>query len=232
MEIDDHPEWAQMVDDCMASGRRGAELTRQLLACSRNQSLRPATADANALVSDMIELLRRTLGEDIGIETAFDEDLPPITVDAATLQDAILNLAMNAHAAMPDGGTTVLVVEDAPEVRKVAVRTLRRLGHPVLEAGDGPSALRILKENQNVRLVFSDVVMPGGMSGVELAAEVRRRHEGVKVILTSGYPSPAVPKDGFEQFRFLKKPYGELELFAAINAVFLDDDADSFGGDA
>jgi CheY-like chemotaxis protein len=84
-------------------------------------------------------------------------------------------------------GERVLIVEDDDRVRRLTARHLRDLGYCVLEAGHGAEALAILAEAPDVEIVFSDPVMPGSMSGFDLAREVRKRFPPVRVILTSGY---------------------------------------------
>jgi CheY-like chemotaxis protein len=84
-------------------------------------------------------------------------------------------------------GETVLIVEDDDRVRRLTARRLKDLGYHVLEAGHGAEALAILAEPHDIAIVFSDLVMPGGMSGFDLARQVRQRFPGVHIILTSGY---------------------------------------------
>jgi PAS domain S-box-containing protein len=95
---------ARMLQVIRHAADHGAELTRRLLAFSRKQSLAPAVVDVNGLVAGMSELIRRTLGESISIETALAENVWPAFVDANQVESALLNLAVNARDAMPDGG--------------------------------------------------------------------------------------------------------------------------------
>jgi len=116
--------------------------------------------------------------------------------------------------AMPRArGETVLVAEDDPDVSLVTVARLESLGYRMLVAKDGPSALALLQSEPNVDLLFSDVVMPGGMSGHDLAAAVRVRAPRVAIVLTSGYSKEmaagAAPRDGL---LFLSKPYSKRAL--------------------
>jgi len=92
------------LDSALAAAQRGGKLTQQLLSFSRRQILVPRTVDANGLIEGMLTMLARTLGEDVEIETRLDEGLPLITVDPHGLENAVLNLALNARAAMPRGG--------------------------------------------------------------------------------------------------------------------------------
>jgi CheY-like chemotaxis protein len=121
----------------------------------------------------------------------------------------------------PTGGGVVLVVEDNPGLRDLVVRQLTQLGYRCLEAGDGPSALRTL-ESETVDLVFTDVVMPNGMSGYDLGRDVRARWPAVKVLLTSGFAEEkrhdtASPQGGM---RLLSKPYRKADLAHAIRDTF------------
>ena len=93
--------------------QRGADLTRQLLAFARKQALAPSTVDVNQLVAGMDPLLRRTLGEHIEIELVRGAGLWPALVDAAQLENALLNLCLNARDAMPRGGRLTLETANA-----------------------------------------------------------------------------------------------------------------------
>src|SRR6202007_55643 len=90
-----------------------------------------------------------------------------------------------------DAAGTVLVVEDDVEVLQVAVETLHALGYEVLTATDGPSALRKLRHGRAIDLLFADVVMPKGMSGIELARQARAINPDLRILLASGYPLSA-----------------------------------------
>jgi PAS domain S-box-containing protein len=108
---------------------------------------------------------------------------------------------------------TVLVVEDDPDVLTLAVETLKSLDYQVLTAGDGPSALDILRRAEPVDFLFSDIVMPRGMSGVELAREAMRLRPGLRVLLASGYARSALTSDpAAEDFAFIGKPYRGSDL--------------------
>ena len=321
------------------AGERGASLTSQLLSFSRKQTLFPETIDAGDLVGSLTNLLRRTLGENIEIRVAGDDDLWPCEADPNLLENALLNLAINARDAMPVGGTlgletsnvslnddyaaaqaevepgdyvmiavtdtgvgmpkdvlahvfdpffttkeagrgsglglsmvygfvkqsrghvtvyseegkgtsiklylprseeseaaptvpekaefpdargeTVLVVEDDPDVRTLSVALLRSLGYQIEAAADGAGALKIFDATPRINLLFTDVVLPGGMSGPQLAAEVRRRHPGMAVLYTSGYTDLA----NFESSAFgddvelLQKPYRKADLARKIRTA-------------
>jgi signal transduction histidine kinase len=93
------------LDHALQAAKRGGRLTQQLLSFSRKQALRPQIVRPARLIEGILDLIRRTLGEDVEIETVIADDLPPVTVDPHGLENAILNIALNARAAMPAGGT-------------------------------------------------------------------------------------------------------------------------------
>ena len=117
----------------------------------------------------------------------------------------------------------VLVVEDDPEVLEVTVETLRRMGYEVLTASDAPAALAVLRRAADIDILFSDIVMPRGMNGVELARAARRLRPQLLVLLASGYPRPAMSGEsgagGEPEFSFLGKPYRSAELAAALQLL-------------
>ncbi len=117
----------------------------------------------------------------------------------------------------------ILVVEDDPDVLDVAVESLRMLGYDVATAPDGPSALAVLQRDQDIQILLSDIVMPQGMNGVELARAAVGLRPGLRVLLASGYPMTALPRDGdrpvLDEFAFLTKPYRSSQLAAALRAL-------------
>ncbi|MBL4690234.1 MAG: PAS domain S-box protein [Rhodospirillales bacterium] len=117
------------------------------------------------------------------------------------------------------GVETILVVEDDENVRQVTASMLVRLGYKVLEAENGPSALKLLGKNGGgVDLVFSDVIMPSGISGYELAHELRNHYRDIRILLTSGYPDKVINKDGLDGsgINLLRKPYKKVQLANAV----------------
>ena len=121
-------------------------------------------------------------------------------------------------------GERVLIVEDDDRVRRLTARRLRDLGYRVLEAGHGAEALAILAEAPDVEIVFSDPVMPGSMSGFDLAREVRKRFPPVRVILTSGYSAELMNQADIPQLdlQVLRKPYRQAELACVFRAALAD----------
>ena len=117
-------------------------------------------------------------------------------------------------------GELILVVEDNATVRKSVVRQLQKLGYRTLEAEDGPEALAILESDPRIDLLFSDVVMPGGMSGRQLAAAVRRRRPDLKILLTSGFPDKAGDaRTGDRKEQVLGKPYRQRDLALKLREI-------------
>jgi CheY-like chemotaxis protein len=112
-------------------------------------------------------------------------------------------------------GETVLAVEDSVPLRRVVVRQLREMGYRVLEADSAASALAALAR-EPVDLLLTDVVMAGGMDGIELARNVLARWPEVKVLLTSGFPETKLNGNGPIPARLLNKPYRRDELARAV----------------
>jgi PAS domain S-box-containing protein len=333
-------EQLEFLNEAQEASKLGAQLANRLLAFGRRQPLNPKPTDVSALVKGMAELLRRSLGETIEIDLRLSERLPATLVDPAQLENALLNLALNARDAMPKGGRliietiraeidwdyaaahsdvtpgmyvslvvtdtgigmmpevvqrafepfyttkgpgagsglglsmvygfvkqsrghvklysepglgttvrlylpecaggpevadqrptaslspaknegTILVVEDDRRVRRVTVRRLKELGYNVVEADSGPTALLALDCHDSIDLLFTDIVMPGGMTGVDLAHEVRRRRPGLKILLTSGYAEPEAVIAGMltTGVSWLSKPYSINELGTKLDEL-------------
>ena len=311
-----------------AAAERGARLTHQLLAFSRKQRLAPTPLDLNRLVSEASDMLFRTIGAIIRIETVLTDGLWPALVDPTQIELVLLNLAINARDAMPEGGrltirtanvsradapldlapsdfvlisvsdtgqgmsdevlrravepffttkgpgkgsglglsmvhgvatqsggglhidsrpgrgttvsvylprarrvsatvrdretrlapvrerATILVVDDDPDVREVAVSNLESLGYHMLAAEDGQTALRVLARNAPVDLLLVDMAMPG-MNGVEVIRRARERQHDLRALLVTGYADV----DAFapaESDMILQKPYRLERLAEAV----------------
>ncbi len=123
----------------------------------------------------------------------------------------------------PSGTETILAVDDNPEVLAAGAEMLRDIGYRVLEASNGAHALRLLEGDTEVDLVFTDMVMPGGMSGLELAERVRDRWPGTPILFTSGYAEEAMRRGGagIELSEWIHKPIDIDELETKI-ATLLD----------
>jgi CheY-like chemotaxis protein len=116
---------------------------------------------------------------------------------------------------------TILVVEDDERVRRVSVGRLRELGYSIIEVGSGAAALKVLERGDIVDLLFTDIVMPGGMTGIDLARVVRRRWPKIKILFTSGYADPAMIEDGMltSNAGWLGKPYSTGDLAGKLREL-------------
>jgi len=329
----------ELAREAMDASERGAELVRRLLAFARKQQLEPRTFNLGERLPDIVQLLGRTLGEAVQIHTRPAADLWDAMADPSQVDDAIVNLAINARDAMPEGGMliietanvfldeeyaaqhldvttgdyvmlavtdtgvgmspevasralepffttkpagrgtglglsqvygfvkqsgghvsiysesghgtivklylprsapvegapaplrprtgaapvgseSILVVEDNPDVRKIVRRQLSELGYQVNEAGNGPEALTLLRTTLPVDLMFTDIVMPEGMTGYELAAQARECRPGLRILFTSGYTAIGAAQ-GYERgdVPLLSKPYRKSELAHFIRAA-------------
>jgi DNA-binding NtrC family response regulator len=123
---------------------------------------------------------------------------------------------------MVGGGVTVLIVEDNMPLRRAGARQLAELGYRVVEAEHAEAAMAILAGDDPVDVLFSDVVMPGTMDGLDLAREATRSRPALKVLLTSGFPGVggAVPRTVNSPFPLLTKPYRHDELARAIRGLW------------
>jgi len=336
------PRLARMLKRATDAVDMGSRLTRRLLSFARRSRLEPEVLNLNEQVVGVIDLLRRTIGESIAISSDLAPDLGQVRADASEIENAILNLAINARDAMPGGGqlvietanvlidggfraamqidaiapgpyvrlsvsdtgtgmppevlsrafepffttkepgrgtglglasiygfarqsnggatidsevgrgttihlylpqvgpgeeavarhdeagqtqalpgTSVLVVEDNPDVRDVAIARLQRLGYAVLACDNGPAAIALLQGKERVDLVFSDIMMAGGMSGHDVARWVTEHRPGLPVLLTSGFAdkvADALAADTPPQ-KVLRKPYSTAELARALADV-------------
>lgn len=335
--LDRNPEPARrqrLMDGMKQAAQRGASLTRQLLAFSRRQPLRPEAVDLVRQIGGMRELLDRSLRGDVHVALDFAPDVWPVQVDAGELELVVLNLAVNARDAMPGGGNIViearnvtidedglrgdfvrlaivdtgtgmpkeivdrvfdpffttkdigkgsglglaqvhgfatqsggsvridsvvgsgtsiilllprshdvpavqprhvvdqeerreisdktgqvLLVEDDDEVGILVADMLSQLGFAVTRVASAASALGALADDRTIDIVFSDVMMPGGMNGVELAREIRKRRPGLPILLTSGYAGAAKLTAEEDGVRILSKPYALAELIDALSEV-------------
>jgi PAS domain S-box-containing protein len=333
------PSLLRYVDSALRGSERAALLTHQLLAFSRRQPLQPTPVSVNALITNLSEMLRRTIAESVAIETVLAGGVWQAFIDVNQLENCLLNLAVNARDAMPDGGKltieaanvyldesyvadadipagqyvgifvsdtgtgmtadvisrafdpffttkdigqgtglglsqvygfvkqsgghvkiysevgagttirlylprllapdgasekrpeaqsvptgegeTILVVEDEPDVRGFAVEMLRELGYHVLDAPDGHAGLRVLDANREIVLLLTDVGLPGGMNGRQLAEEALRRRPRLKVLFTSGYARNAIIHHGRLDpgVQFIAKPFTFTGLATKLRQV-------------
>jgi CheY-like chemotaxis protein len=156
-----------------------------------------------------------TIYSEVGHGTTFNLYFP--RVDGVTTEAS----PKVKGATDPAARETILVVEDDERVRQLTITRLKLIGYQVLEASDGPKALDILSRGHMIDLVFTDLVMPGGMSGHEVAMRARQLKPGIKVLLTSGFAEALVHGDNLEreQLKVLRKPYHQAELVAILRQV-------------
>jgi PAS domain S-box-containing protein len=327
--------------NAMTGARRAETLTQRLLAFSRQQPLEPKSLDISRLVTGMTDMLRRTLGEHITVETILGGGLWQAHADPNQLELAIINLAVNARDAMPNGGrltletanvylderyaigqievvpgqyvmlamtdsgggmtpevkakafdpffttkdvghgtglglsqvygfvkqsrghakiysevgegTTIklylprahstasmedehteahslprgsgaeiiLAVEDDADVRTYTCDTLRELGYVVLEAENARKGLALLEANPQAAVLFTDIGLPGGMNGRQLADEARRRRPDLKVLFTTGYARNAIVHDGRLDpgVELITKPFSQAMLASKLRDI-------------
>jgi signal transduction histidine kinase len=337
--VKEQPHLAQITNMIGAAAARGADLTQHLLAFARRQPLQPRSIDVNTLVVDVARLLRPTLGEQIEIESMLAYDSAPALIDPSQLSTAILNLALNARDAMPDGGKltletknvvldqnyaamnsevtpgsyvmiavsdtgegiparlldkvfepffttkevgkgsglglsmvygfvkqsnghikiyseeghgstvklylpqalgvadtlpaeagssaiergdeSILIVEDDALVREYVVTQISRLGYATLAASNAAEALAIVNGSERIDLLFTDVIIPGGMNGRQVAIEAVRLRPGLKILYTSGYTENAIVHHGRLDagVLLLAKPYLSSDLARMIRTA-------------
>ena len=349
---EDQARLRRAADNAMAGAERAALLTQRLLAFSRRQPLAPERIDPNRLVSGMSDLLNRTLGETIEVETIQSARIWPVEIDVNQMENALLNLAVNARDAMPDGGKltievanthidedyaaqeaevspgqyvlisvsdtgqgmdedvlshaiepffttkevgrgtglglsmvygfikqsgghirvyserghgttvkiylprfygplpdndtgtvsratpvcggdeTVLVCEDDDKVRAYTVDVLKELGYRVMEADNGAAALQALETaSEPIDLLFTDVILPGGMTGADIAQQARAQQPGLRILFATGYARNAIIHHGRLDpgVELLTKPFTYAELAAKVRDMLDRDDARQAG---
>ncbi len=342
--IEDRPKPAEFVGRAIAAVERSATLTRRLLSFSRRQALEPRIVDPGAILGDMRDLIRQSVGEPVAVELDCAPSLWSCRLDRLQFESAVMNLCVNARDAMPRGGTIaigaanlalaadetgpypdaapgdyveisvtdtgsgmppevaarvfepffttkgagkgtglglsmvlafvqeaggriavrsrpgagttvsfilprrdqagraeagaggeppasprgelgggrlILVVEDNEEVRAFVVSALARMGFRTVEAGDVAAALAILDAEPAVALVFTDVLLPGGRSGLDLAQDLAVSRPALPVLLTSGFTGTdaATTREIADAGRILFKPYRAEDLAAKLAAL-------------
>jgi signal transduction histidine kinase/CheY-like chemotaxis protein len=131
-----------------------------------------------------------------------------------------LQLVGNESAA-GGNGELVLIVEDDTQVRLLAVRLLDQLGYKTLEAENGVEALQQLRSEPAIAVLFSDVILPGGMSGIELAEEAWQNYPDLKVLFASGYTRDVMQRRGSGGYELLEKPYSKTQLAHMLNQALV-----------
>jgi two-component system cell cycle sensor histidine kinase/response regulator CckA len=333
-----NPTVMHQVGQILDAAKRAANLTRQLLAFSRKQVIQTRVLDLNASIKNLTSMLSRLLGEDIHLEADFASDLPAIEADAGMIEQVVMNLAVNARDAMPQGGQlclrtapveltefdaarcpgaragrfvclkvedsgcgmdeatlgrifepffstkevgkgtglglatvygivkqhngwievasqvgrgtafsiffpcsgktaapigdtrflarepvkggaeTILLVEDEPDLREMVREILLSCDYRIVEAGTGVDALHAWDQaDGKIDLLLTDMVMPDGMNGRELAALLRKRKPELKVIYSSGYSAALLAGDSDKlDGLFLPKPYRPQQLSVLV----------------
>ena len=142
--LPDDPRLQRLVEGAIQGAERGASLTQRLLAFARQQDLRAVSVDLRALIEGMVDLLERSLGPRVELRLDIPQGLPPARIDANQLELAILNLAINARDAMPDGGRIDISVTEYQAKRDQALAPGKYLRLSVADTGSGMSS-EILK---------------------------------------------------------------------------------------
>jgi CheY-like chemotaxis protein len=148
-----------------------------------------------------------------GLGTTVRIYLPRLTGSAEPVQAV-------QEPAVPDAGSqeTILVVEDDEDVRATTVDNLRELRYRVIEAADGPGALAVLQREPRIDLMFTDIVLPGGMTGAQVAAQARSLRPDLRVLFTTGYARNAIVHQGRldSGVHLLTKPFSFAELASKV----------------
>ena len=153
---------------------------------------------------------------ELGRGTTFRLFLPAAAADSERPDDSLGDRAGDSA-----GCETVLVVEDQAGVRELAAAVLQDLGYRVIEADNGPNARSVLEREPRIDLLFSDMVMPGGMSGLDLANVARQLHPDIKVLFTTGYSEEILSRDteGQGSENLIAKPYEDKELSLKVREI-------------
>jgi two-component system cell cycle sensor histidine kinase/response regulator CckA len=153
------------------------------------------------------------LESEVGCGTTFRVFLP------ALRKNAVLTAVSETRSAVLGGSETILLVEDEGPVRALAAAALRKRGYHVIEAGSAADALKRWDESQGkVDLLFTDLIMPGGISGKELAEQLLQRRPNLRIVYTTGYSTELIGRQlKLESGRnYLEKPYSIVDLAAAV----------------
>lgn len=245
--VDDLPpgsEQQEMARIMKTAARKGADLIRSLLAFSRQQMLDTKPVHVNELVAGMQNLLHRALGTHFDLKVQLAPEPWGAFIDPSQLESALLNLTANARDAMGSAGTMTIrtrnvtldgseplqavatgdhvVVEDEPTVQSMIMKQMTRLGYTVLAASTGPEGLDLLKTRPDIDLLFTDMMMPGGIDGYQLAEMARQEKPDIRVILSSGYSDRLAGSRERtpEGYWILAKPYIRAQLATALSNAF------------
>jgi CheY-like chemotaxis protein len=118
------------------------------------------------------------------------------------------------------GTETILIVEDEPQLREIAVRLLQNQGYTVLEARDGAEAINLLTNNTSIDLLFTDIVLPGNMNGMEISKQALQLQPDIKILFASGYTQDVFSMDHeLKEVILLDKPYRSAELIRSVRRL-------------
>jgi signal transduction histidine kinase/CheY-like chemotaxis protein len=162
-----------------------------------------------------------TLSSDVGVGTTIDLYFPTFTREE---EQALEDRAATKKDFLK-GGETILVTEDEEEVRATAVEFLKTLGYTVLEAENGDEGYKILRKSKKIDFLFTDVVMPGSLSGATLGEKAKKLYPHIKILYTSGYPEK-VKGNGHILSPLIIKPYKLIELAVTIKNLLGASDSD------
>jgi len=156
------------------------------------------------------------LYSEVGRGTTVRLYLPRATGDVGPQHSSKSRVARDAP-----GNETILIAEDEPQVRALAVASLQERGYNVIDTGSAAEALAVLERDIPIQLLLTDIVMPGAMTGKELAEEALKRRPNIRVLFTSGYADASVMRNGLVSTgaRFLSKPYRSGQLAAEVRAL-------------
>jgi PAS domain S-box-containing protein len=211
LELGQVDQAGRYIDAAMSSVNRAAALTHRLLAFSRRQPLEPRPVEAHQLIVSLEELLRRTIGPSIQLEVRPAEGLWHTLCDPHQLENALLNLVINARDAMPSGGRLALETENAR----------LELGYRTLEATDGPEGLKVVQSKKRIDLLVTDIGLPG-LNGRQLADAARELRPGLKVLFMTGYAENAVFGTGYLDagMQMITKPFDPEALATRVRGMF------------
>ena len=162
-------------------------------------------------LSQVFGFVKQSAG-DITLDTAPGKGARFCLFFPLSKEDAAIRAPLDTVGALSRGNGTILVVEDNHLVLDYVVATTTELGYRVLWATSGKQALEVIERGEPIDLLFTDVVMPDGISGVDLAREVRRRRPDMKILITSGYSNWTAANPGETEFTSLAKPYSSAAL--------------------
>ena len=146
--VPDDPRLHRLIDSALQGAKRGATLTQRLLAFARQQDLRPVSIDLISLIHDMTDLLERSLGPQVQLHLTYPDDVPPALVDPNQFELALLNLAINARDAMPEGGAIHIEVEPKDRPEPLTLKPGKYLRVRVADTGTGMDAKTLARATE------------------------------------------------------------------------------------